>query len=208
MRGSSVRRLVGACALIGLLGALSGCSTHPPPPISAAELQLARDFRLFTFYWVGPSFQGIDLTAADSKRDYDATVGMRVYYGNCEKPPSILSTGGCKLPLEIATVLYRPHSNVGLGPLRETVIRGAPAVIYNGGSSIELYTGHLAIDIYAASPQLALAAARALVPLNRPGPHPRSFAPPKFIPGADSRQIATAGGTRAVPAAVRPTRRG
>jgi hypothetical protein len=207
MRTATIRRLGRRALLIVLAGLLAGCTTHPAPPISDSDLQLSREFGLYTFYWVGRSFDGIDLTAADAKRDYDATVGMRVYYGNCAKSSSILSTSGCRLPLEIATVLYRPHSNVGLGPLRETVIRDAPAVVFNGGSSIEVYTGHLAIDINAENPRLARAAAEALVPLNRTGPHPRSLAPPKYIPGVDPRAAtATAPARAPVARSARPRR--
>jgi hypothetical protein len=181
MRRAIARRLTRASTLVIALGLLAGCTTHAPPPIAPAELQLAREFPFFTTYWAGPDFRGIQLTAADSPRDYDATVGMRVYYGTCGKPSSILSTSGCKLPLEIATVLYHPHTNEGLGARREQVIRGVPAEMFAGGSSIELYTGRLAIDVYAADPRLARAAAEALLPLNRPGAGPRNLPLPRFV---------------------------
>jgi hypothetical protein len=194
-----------ACAG-ALIAALAGCATHPPPPISAADLALAREFPLYTTFWVGPNFHGVDLTAADSKREYDAAVGMRVYYGSCRPSSSLLSTSGCRLPLEIATVLYRPHTNEGLGARREMAIRGVPAEVFNGGSSIELYTGHLAVDIYAESPALALAAAGALQPLNRTGLSLGDFAPPRLGPAADPRVRALADRLRAA-APARPHRR-
>jgi hypothetical protein len=168
---------------LGLIVVLAGCATHPAPPISDADLQLARQFHLFTVYWAGRSIAGIQLTAADSTHDYDPTVGMRVYYGNCVKPSSILSSKGCQLPLEIATVVYKPHTNIGFGPRTETVIRGVPVVAYNGGRSLEIYTGNLAIDVYAQSPALAQAAAATLVPLNRPLPRLHALAPPNYVPG-------------------------
>ncbi len=202
MEPTTVRRRARPWSLICLVGVLAGCNTHPPPPIPDADLRLAQSFPLYTTFWVGRTFHGIDLTAADSKRDYDATVGMRVYYGTCRKPSSILSTSGCQLPLEIATVLYRPHTNEGLGARREAVIRGVPAEIFNGGSSIELYSGHLAIDIYADSPSLARAAAEALVPLNRAPPASRSFAPPRLGAGSDPRVKAIADGLAAAAAAA------
>jgi hypothetical protein len=180
MTRTTIRRMAGVFGLVALVGGLAGCTTHPPPPISTTDLQLARQFPLYTTYWVGRDFQGIALTAADSKRDYDAVVGMRAYYGTCAKPSSLLSTSGCKLPLEIATVLYHPHTNEGLGARREAVIRGVPAEIFNGGSSIELYTGHLAIDVYADGPARAIAAAEALRPLNRAGAALGNLAPARF----------------------------
>ncbi len=181
MRSATRRRLSRLCALVIALGALAGCTTHAPPPIAPAELQLARQFPFFTIYWVGPNFRGIQLTAADSQRDYDATVGMRVYYGTCGKPSSILATSGCQLPVEIATVLYHAHTNEGLGTRHEEVIRGVPAEVFAGGSSIELYAGRLAIDVYAANPRLAAAAAAALRPLNRPEAGPRDLPLPRFV---------------------------
>jgi hypothetical protein len=202
MRRRTVRRLARACALSVGFGLLCGCATHPPPPISPGDLQLAEEFPLYTTFWVGRTFRAIPLTAADSKREYDATVGMRVYYGNCLANSSILSTAGCRLPLEIATVLYRPHTNEGLGARHEIVIRGVPAEVFNGGSSIELYTGHLAIDVYAANPALALAAANALMPLNHAGSATENFALPSFDPGADPRVQALADRLRAAAAAV------
>jgi hypothetical protein len=211
MRTATAGRLARACALICGLAALAGCATHPAPPISAADLALARQFPLFTVFWVGPSFHGVDLTAADSKREYDASVGMRAYYGNCRPSSSLLSTSGCRLPLEIATVLYRPHTNEGLGARREVAIRGVPAEVFDGGSSIELYTGHLAIDVYAESPALALAAANALYPLNHAGPSGGDFAPPHFGPGVDPNVKALADRLRAAaraPAGPRRRKRG
>ncbi len=221
MSRATARRLARACALVVALGLLAGCTTHAPPPIAPAELELAREFPFFTTYWAGPDFQGIRLTAADSPADYDATVGMRVYYGTCAKPSSLLSTSGCKLPLEIATVLYHPHTNEGLGVRREKVIRGVPAEVFAGGSSIELYTGRLAIDVYAADPRLARAAAAALLPLNRPEAGPRNLPLPRFIgvePGTkdpvDARiraladRLQAAATAAAATAARHPRRRG
>jgi hypothetical protein len=210
MRRTTARRITRTSALIAATGLLAGCATHPPPPISASDLQLAREFGLFTTYWVGPEFAGIPLTAADSKRDYDATVGMRVYYGTCRTPSSILSTSGCQLPLEIATVVYKPHTNEGLGARREALIRGVPAVIFDHGSSIELYTGRVAIDVYAQDARLAEAAAAALVPLNRPDRGRQDLAPPRFLePGVDPAIKALADSMPApAPARVVHRRRG
>lgn len=200
------RTILRALGLIAALGLLAGCTTHPAPPISDSDLQLARQFHLFTFYWAGRSVQGIPLTAADSTRDYDPTVGMRVYYGNCVKPSSILSSAGCQLPLEIATVIYKAHTNVGFGKRTATVIRGVPVAVYNGGKSMEIYTGNLAIDIYAQSPALAQAAAAALVPLNRPLPRAHDFEPPRYVPGIGPHGSGTAVPLAAV--ASRTPRRG
>jgi hypothetical protein len=193
------RTILRAAGLLAAAGVLAGCTTHPAPPISDADLQRARDFHLFTFYWAGRSIAGLPLTAADSTRDYDPTVGMRAYYGNCVKPSSILSSKGCELPLEIATIVYKPHTDIGFGARHQIVVRGVPAEVYNSGASMEIYTGNLAIDIYAQSPAVAAAAADALEPLNRPAPLGHDLAPPRYVPG-----VGVHGGAST---AARPSRR-
>ena len=172
MTTTRLRRL--ASSAVGVLAAsmLFGCATHPAGPITEQDLAVARSFRLFTVYWVGRSFDGVRLTAADTQRDYNAVAGERVYYGNCDKPSSVVSTVGCRLPLEIATVEYfkiDSRRNIGLGTRTNTVIRGVPAVIFDGGRSIQLYTAKLAIDIYADGPARAMAAAEMVMPMNRAG---------------------------------------
>jgi hypothetical protein len=193
MTTTTLRRLASSAVLILAVPLLSGCTTHPAKPISTKDLAVAQRFRLFTVYWVGRSFDGVALTAADTQRDYDAVVGERVYYGNCDKQKSITSTAGCLLPLEIATVDYHKidsRRNEGLGTRVNTSIRGVPAVIFNAGKSIQLYTDRLAIDIYADTAARALGAARAVVPMNRRGnPRPGLLAPPRFSKDVDPRLL-------------------
>jgi hypothetical protein len=194
MTTTMLRRLA-SCAVVALAASLlCGCATHPAGPITTRDLDVARSFRLFTVYWVGRSFDGVPLTAADTQRDYDATAGERVYYGNCDKQSSPVSTVGCRLPLEIATVEYHmidSRRNEGLGTRTDTSIRGVPAVIFNAGRSIQLYTDELAIDIYADTPARALAAAQAAVPMNRPhDKDPDVLDPPDFAKDVDPRVLA------------------
>jgi len=172
MTTTTLRRLASSAVVVIAASLLSGCATHPAGPISDQDLAIARSFRLFTVYWVGRSFDGVALTAADTQRDYNAVAGERVYYGNCDKPSSVVSTVGCRLPLEIATVEYYKidsRRNIGLGTRTVTAIRGVPAVIFDGGRSIQLYTAKLAIDIYADTPERAMAAAQLVGPMNRSG---------------------------------------
>jgi hypothetical protein len=213
MTTTTLRRLASSAVLVLATSVLSGCSTHPAGPITPEDLALARSFRPFTVYWVGRSFDGVPLTAADTRKDYVATVGERVYYGNCDKPKSVLSTAGCQLPLEIATVKYRAinsRGNEGLGTRTNTVIRGVPAVVFDAGRSIQLYTGRLAIDIYADTRVRALGAARAVVPMNRPDTRQAEvLALPIFRKDVDPQLVAIAGRlavARRAAAAVAPRR--
>jgi hypothetical protein len=178
-------RTIAAALAAGAVVALSGCGTHSPPPLSTHEINVARRFSVYDIFWVGRWFQGIPLTAADFRREYNPQLGLAVYYGDCKTKVSLLGSGGCTLPLEIDTVCYVQHHNDGLGPRHNSRIRGVPAVVFDGGKSIELYTDHVLIDVLADSPARALAAAKRLFPLNGP-PELRHFTPqlppPQFTP--------------------------
>jgi hypothetical protein len=182
---SSIARPLGAAALVAAGIALGGCHTHPARPIDPRALAGVRSFQSFTIFWAGRRFEGFHLTAADRPRDYEPSLGMRVYYGDCIQPKGITS-GGCTLPLEVNTVLYRPHSNDGLGDQRSETVRGVPAVVYDKGRSIELYTGCLVVDVFANNPARALRAAEALGPLNPVGPPAGHDLPPPLFPPGDS----------------------
>lgn len=177
-----VRALV-ALALALLAAAAGGCSTGRPKPIAATELAEAQTFPYYRVYWVGPSFQGNHLAAADGLRSYINTVGDSVYYGDCVRSKGIFGGGSCLLPLQVTTVIYRLHSNATLGPQRNIVVRGVPATVYDEGRSIEVYSGRVAIDIFSDTFAHALRAAQLLLPLNAPGSASGRLPPPVYCPG-------------------------
>jgi hypothetical protein len=186
------QRIAKAAAALGVTAALAGCGTHPAPPISSQALAVARSFDEYTVYWVGRSFEGIPLTAADGIATYASNIGFSLYYGNCERSGP-LHSGGCTLPLTITTVLYVPHSNRSLGPRRNVLFRGVPAVIFNGGHEIELYTDRMSIDVVADNPRRALAAIGALEPFNRIAtPAWPAFPQPYFQPGIPPNDLPVA----------------
>jgi hypothetical protein len=163
-----VRALAALLALAACLLA-SGCATVQPAPLGVRELAEAQTFPFYRVYWVGPRFGAYPLAAADGIGDYNSAIGDSVYYGNCVSgKSSALSASGCVLPLQVTTMIYSRHPNAPLSPQRNTVLRGVPAVIYNGGRSIELYSGRLAIDVSAESLSAGLRAVRALYPINAP----------------------------------------
>ncbi len=102
----------------------------------------------------------------------------------------ILGGGSCVLPLQVTTVIYELHSNTALGPQRNVVVRGVPATVYDGGRSIELYSGRVAIDVFSNSYAHAIAATQALLPLNAPGSASGDLPPPIFCPGLSGPQSA------------------
>jgi hypothetical protein len=167
------------CAL-----AAAGCGgTEHPGPISPRELAEAQTFPYYRAYWAGAIFQGDHITAADGQRGYNERIGDSVYYGDCVKSKGIFGGGSCVLPLQVTTVVYRLHDNTALGPQRNTVVRGVPAVIYDNGHSIEIYTGRVAVDVFSDSLPHALAAARLLRPINAPGSAAGPLPAPVYCPG-------------------------
>ena len=178
------RRVI-AAALGLLCGAvICGCGTTHPPQLSARALAEVRTFPYYRLYWVGTSFAGRPLAAVDGREGYNAGIGDSVYYGDCVTGKGLLGGGGgCALPLQVTTVIYRLHSNAPLGPQRNTLVRGVPATIYDGGRSIELYTGRLAIDVFSDSFADASSAVRQLRPLNAPVSPGEQLAPPVYCPG-------------------------
>lgn len=170
-----------ACALAAAV--LAGCGTSQPKPIARVELGAAESFPYFPVYWVGPRFQGSPLAAADGLNGYIPRVGDSVYYGNCVQSKGIFGGGSCLLPLQVTTVVYARHSNQALGAQRNILVRGVPAVVYDEGRSIELYSGHVAIDIFSNTYAHALAAAEDLYPVNAPGSPREELPVPVYCPG-------------------------
>jgi hypothetical protein len=181
-----------ALAALCVALALGGCATGHPRAITAGTLAEAETFPYFKVYWVGPSFAGQPLAAADGQIGYESGVGDSVYYGDCVHRKGIFGGGNCLLPLQVTTVIYGLHSNSTLGPQSNTVIRGVPAVVYDEGRSIELYSGRLAIDIFSDTFAHAHRAVLELRPINAPGSATGKLPPPVFCPGlsgARSREL-------------------
>jgi hypothetical protein len=167
-----------------------GCSTGHPQPLSAQALETAETFPYYPIYWVGGDFGAYPLTAVDGMKGYLSTIGDSVYYGDCVHKAGVLGGGSCLLPLQVTTVIYRLHSNTALGPQHNTVLRGVPAVIYDKGRSIELYSGRVAIDVFSEDLSRAKAAADQLRPLNSPGSAAGPLPAPVYCPGLSGSQSA------------------
>jgi hypothetical protein len=159
-------RPIALASAVAATAALAGCTTHQVPPLSATAIAVAREFNQYTVYWAGPQVGNARLTQANSPLYFYSPVGFTMYYGNCE-PRGGLRDGGCTLPLKITTSIYAAHSDASFGPQRWVHFHGVPAVIYDGGDDIEIYTQSKQVDIVADSPARALEAAQALTPFNR-----------------------------------------
>jgi hypothetical protein len=176
-------RIALALAAVAAAVLALGCGTGHPREIAARELAEAQTFPYYRVYWVGPSFQGHPLAAADGLRGYIDKIGDSVYYGDCVQSKGIFGGGSCLLPLQVTTVLYRLHSNSTLGPQHNILVRGVPATVYDEGRSIEIYTGRVAIDIFSDTYAHALSAAEQLLPLNAPGSSVGDLPAPVYCPG-------------------------
>ena len=177
----AARWAAAVCAVAAALTA-GGCGTTRPPPIGAGALADAQTFPYYRVYWVGPTFIGRPLAAVDGQKGYLEKVGTGVYYGDCVKQKGIFGGGSCALPLQVTTVIYHLHGNAALGPQRNMVVRGVPAVVYDEGRSIEVYSGRVAIDIFADTFEHAYAAALQLRPVNAPGSASGRLPAPVYCP--------------------------
>jgi hypothetical protein len=190
-RNGRLARVGAAVAALCAAIAASGCaSTGHPQPIAARELAEAQTFPYYKVYWAGPTFAGQPLAAADGQSGYISTVGDSVYYGDCVHGKGIFGGGSCLLPLQVTTVIYRLHFNTALGPQRNIVVRGVPAIVYDEGRSIELYSGRVAIDVFSDTFAHAQAATQELLPLNAPGSAGGDLPPPVYCPGLSGPQDA------------------
>ncbi len=179
---SPIRAAAAFAVLLIAAVLLGGCGSGHAGPIARHELTEAKTFPYYRVYWVGPSFEGHSVTAADGLRGYLEKTGDSVYYGDCVKSKGIFGGGSCALPLQVTTVIYHHHSNGPLGPQRNILVRGVPAAVYDEGRSIELYTGRVAVDVFADSFAHALAGAERLLPINAPGSAEGSLPPPVYCP--------------------------
>ncbi len=186
--------LAAVCLLACLLA--GGCAAVHPASITARELAEAQTFPYYRVYWAGPHFGAYPLAAADGRKSYNSVIGDSVYYGDCVAgKSSALGDSGCELPLQVTTVIYHLHSDSTFGPQRNALLRGVPAIIYDGGRSIELYSGRLAIDVFSDSLSEALDAVRRLRPMNAPGSATGPLPPPVYCPvlsGAQSAGVQSA----------------
>ena len=180
-RAAGVARRLGGLLLAVL--ALAGCATGRPGQVHDYELASAQTFPFYRIYWVGPDFGGISLSAVDGLSGYISSVGDSVYYGNCVQSKGIFGGGSCRLPLQVTTVgLPQPLQPGPRLPTQHHHPR-VPAVVYDGGRSIELYSGHVAIDVFSDTFEHALRGSQQLYPVNAPGSNKGNLPPPVFCPG-------------------------
>jgi hypothetical protein len=184
LRGVLRAGAIAAAAITAAL-ALGGCYTEEPKPLAGASLAEAETFPYFKVYWAGPKFGKWPLAAADGTRSYQPAIGDSVYYGNCITGKGLLAGGNCAIPLQVTTLIYALHNNVDLGKQQNVLLRGVPAVVFDNGHSIELYTERVVVDVFSYSYRQALKAVEQLRPINAPGSATANLPPPVFCPGLE-----------------------
>jgi hypothetical protein len=115
----------------------------------------------YPVYWLGHSFQGMQITEAK----HDPSGAFSVQYGDCVE-------GGQSTCVPALRVVSSPDNSFVAGggaAQRSARIRGVDAVLAQGGRTIEIPTGGVVVGIYADRRHLAAAAARTIAPINQAG---------------------------------------
>jgi hypothetical protein len=180
-----VRRLAASSlAALCALGLCSCANTLQVQPIPHNILE-GLIVSPFPVYWLGRSFQGMEVTEAT----HDPGGAYSVQYGNCVQG----GEGSCLPPLRVVTSPDNSFLPGGSIPSTRTRIRGVPAVLTQSGATIVLATGAVVVDVYATNPHTAKAAARTIVAINEVGapeaPLPAALPNSAFAETPLSRQV-------------------
>ena len=137
----------------------------------------------FPVYWLGASFHGLQV----SETSHDPSEAYAVSYGNCRQG----GQGYCVPPLRLITSPDDSFLPGGSAAMRKLRIRGVSALLAKDSDAVIIATGNVVLDIYADSPELALAAANAAVPINAAGTPGVALPPPLPDDGFESRPLPT-----------------
>jgi hypothetical protein len=141
--------------------ALAGCgNTLQDQPIAHNTLESLL-VAPYPVYWLGRSFQGMQITEAT----HDPSGAFSVQYGDCVQ-------GGestCVPPLRLVTSPDNSFIAGGSSPQHRAPVRGVQAVFAQRDHTIEIATGGVVVSVYAENAKLASAAAQTLVPINELG---------------------------------------
>jgi hypothetical protein len=148
--------IAGLCALV--LAACGDTVQQKPIPHNILEGLLSAPQPV---YWLGGSFRGLQIIEAS----HDPGGAYSIEYGNCLQG----GQGTCVPPLRIISSPDNSFLPGGGAPASRAPIRGASAVLAQGGRTLVIPTADVVVDIYATDRSLASAAAEAMVPINALG---------------------------------------
>ncbi len=113
----------------------------------------------YPVYWLGRSFQGLQITDAS----HDPGGAFSVQYGDCV----VGGQSTCVTPAAASSPRPTTASSPAAARSRSTaVLRGVQAVLAERGRTVAIATGGVVVDVYADSARLAAAAAQTIVPIN------------------------------------------
>lgn len=149
-----------ACVFAALLG---GCgNTLQDKPVANIELEQMLQVQRYPIYWLGSSFDGLDLTSATA----DPGGAYALQYGNC----FVGGQEACLTPLE---VISSPEASflpgAGAQHTKPTSIRGTKGMVAQNGEVLDVATGPVVVEIRSRKRMLAFAAAKQMVPINELG---------------------------------------
>ena len=152
--------VLGVVLFLGLVLGRSGpAGAGGAMPRLTFSIEQARAFDEFPLFSAGDSVDGQPLTAV-LRRD-DRAKYVSFVYGDCEAEDD----KGCAPPAEVQVwpacrrnlALYDGAATSAASPEPERVrVRGVPGAFFEGGTRLELETGHSLVVIFAASREQAL----------------------------------------------------
>ncbi len=150
-----------AAVAVGCAVGVGACgNTLQDQPLAPSVLEPAVRQEQFPVYWLGGAFQGLGITRVA----LDPSGAWEIQYGNC----TVGGENTCVTPLEVVTSPDNSFLPGGEAPRRAVPIRGVRAVAARGGKTLTVATGGVVVDIYAERPELARAAAAAVVTIGTP----------------------------------------
>lgn len=166
-----------------------GCaSDNGPDSDNSPDIESAKEFEGFPVYWLGETFEGLDVTQIVGT---DATPNrVSIIYGSCE--PSGTFEPTCALPLQIQIVPLCLHLDAVASPPRPLAfeVRGAPVgrqdgapVLLTRETQIKVYRGEgtdKGIGLRALHALRSLNAVEPVISATDPIPSP----PPGVISGS------------------------
>jgi hypothetical protein len=105
---------------------------------------------------------------------HDPGEAYSVQYGNCLSG----GQGNCVAPLQVVSAPDTSFTPGGSSRTRRTTIRGVSAIEAQSGRAFVIPAGNVVVDVFAANPRLARAAARGVVAINAPGGPEDPLPPP------------------------------
>jgi hypothetical protein len=154
----AARAGLAALALLCIVGLGACANTLQDQPVAPSFLEPLVMQEEFPVYWLGGVFQrlGITRVVRDSSGAYE------IQYGNC----ALGGQSACVTPLQIVTSPDNSFLPGGSAPQHPVLVRGVVALSTEGGRALVVATGGVVVDIFAANPALAQAAAQAMVTIN------------------------------------------